>query len=265
MPDSNPGRCTHLRTPVAEAARQAGQVLAEFSRDVHALTVTDKSGGQGTMDVVTDADHAADRTLRRALTEILDVPYVSEESEDVDPGAGLRWIVDPLDGTNNFLNGMPLFGTSVALVEDNRTIVAAIDLPLLNETYSAAAGDGAWLGDTRLQLSARPMRSWLIEAATQPDSAQILGNLMQLVAGARAVRILGSIAISLCWTAAGKLDLFLGDGHSWDVAAGMLILSEAGGETRLLDGQFRSPLEHAVSLSGHPDHVRQALDRLNGR
>lgn len=248
--------------PLLGALRAAGEILLRHQSDLASLVVHDKSEGRGTMDLVSEADHAVDRLLRERLARIDPVPYWSEESGER-PGQDDFWLVDPLDGTNNFLAGLPLYGIAVARMQAGRAVAAASYFPGLGSVAYAIRDVGAWLDGRRLELAARPTPSWIVEVNTQPTDADQIRNLTTMVREVRAVRMLGSLALSLVWVAAGRLDLFIGRGHPWDVAGGMLVLEEAGGCSRLAGADRpRDPLMRELMLSGHPETVLQARGRI---
>lgn len=233
-------------------------------RNLAALRIEDKAGGQGTQDLVSNADHAVDRLLRDRLTALAPIPYWSEESGRR-PDASRFWLVDPLDGTNNFVNGMPLFGITVALVDSGAAAIGASVFPALGNVAYAIRGAGAWFDGRRLELTARPQAGWIVEVNAQPSDADQVRNMTALLGEVRAVRVLGSLALSLAWVASGKLDLFVGRGHPWDVAAGMLMVEEAGGVCRNPDhDEPRDPLRRELMLCGHPRTVGLARTRVLG-
>jgi myo-inositol-1(or 4)-monophosphatase len=242
---------------------EAGRALLFHQGRLDRLNIVDKAGGQGTVDWVSDADRAADEVLARDLPGVVAVPYWSEE-RGARPQTDSFWLCDPLDGTNNFLSGLPLYGVSVALIEHGEAVCAVSHFPALGWTAAAESGCGTWINGRRVRLRAVPLAHWLVELASQPNDAAHLTALVGLLQRVRAVRIVGSIALSLAWVASGQLDLFVGRGYPWDVAAGMLLVAEAGGESRSFGGAARNPLDRDRMICGHPDHVRTALATLTG-
>lgn len=251
-----------------QAARAAGAELKRLRHHPEALRIEDKALGQGTQDLVSSADRAADAVLAARLSHVLDVPYWSEES-GAQPQAPVFWLVDPLDGTNNYVDAIPLYGVAVALIQEGAPCVAALHFPELGLDLAAVRGGGAWQAHadgTRspIAVQTRPPAAWLVESSSQPDEAADLAATLKLLQQVRAVRVLGSIALALAWTAMGKLDLFLGRGHPWDVAAGMLMVEEAGGLTRTRSGAPRDPLRKEWMLAGAPATVAAALKAIAG-
>lgn len=266
MPPDNPPIPADARLVpgLLDALRAAGDLLLDHQRDLGVLRIEDKAAGRGTQDLVSEADHAVDRLLRERLAALAPVPYWSEESGDR-PDSRRFWLVDPLDGTNNFVNGMPMFGITVALMEDGGASIGASLFPALGNVAYAIRGAGAWFDGRRLALAPQPQAAWVVEVNTQPSDADQVRNMTALLGEVRAVRVLGSLALSLAWVAAGKLDLFVGRGHPWDVAAGMLMVEEAGGICRNPDrDEPRDPLRRELMLCGHPRAVGLARTRILG-
>ena len=216
-----------------KAARKAGRGLVKDFREVENLQVSSKGAG----DFVSRADIRAEETIREMLTEARpNYGWLGEESEPVegkDPTR--RWIVDPLDGTTNFLHGLPHWAVSIALEHKGEIVSAVIHDPAKDETFVAEKGQGAWLNESRLRVSDR---SRMIEAifatglpfggrGTLPATLKDLGRVLPTCAG---VRRWGAAALDLAYVAAGRVDGFWERGlHPWDVAAGILIVREAGG------------------------------------
>ena len=228
-----------LITVMERAARKAAPRLRRDFNEVSHLQVSRK----GPADFVSMADQRAERTLYDELLKARpDWGFLMEEGGEIagDP-AKPRWIVDPLDGTSNFLHGMPHFAISIAVEEPGlgskrgEVSAALVYQPLTDESFWAEKGRGAWLQDARLRVSARRDLSEALVATGIPflghgDFSQwtrIFGAVAPQVAG---IRRLGSAALDLAWVAAGRFDAFWeSDLKPWDVAAGMLLVKEAGG------------------------------------
>jgi myo-inositol-1(or 4)-monophosphatase len=222
-----------LITVMEKAARKAAPKLRRDFGEVDALQVSRK----GPADFVSNADRAAED----AVVEILrharpDWGLVLEEGGTI-VGADdrCRWIVDPLDGTSNFLHGLPHFAISIAAEVDGEVVAGLIHQPLTGESFWAEKGRGAWLSDRRLRVSGRRDLSDCLIATGIPylghgDRGQfgkILDAVMPEVAG---VRRYGAASLDLAWLAAGRFDGYWETGLSyWDVAAGILLVKEAGG------------------------------------
>ncbi len=218
---------------MVKAARRAGRSLAKDFREVENLQVSSKGAG----DFVSRADIAAEGIIREVLREARpNYGWIGEESgeeEGKDPTR--HWIVDPLDGTTNFLHGMPHWAISIALEHKGEVIAAVIFDPAKDEMFVAEKGQGAWLNSQRLRVS---NRNRMIESVFEtglpfadrahlPDMLRELSRILPMTAG---VRQFGAAALGLAYVAAGRYEGFWErDLRSWDVAAGILLVREAGG------------------------------------
>ncbi len=215
------------------AARKVAPQLRRDFGEVENLQVSAK----GPADFVSNADKNAERTLYQELGKARpDYGFLLEEGGDIpgEPGAP-RWIVDPLDGTTNFLHGIPHFAISIAVEDAGEITAALVYQPLTDETFWAEKGQGAYLGEKRLRVSGRRALNEALFATGIPfmghgDTAAysaVLSAIMPKVAG---VRRFGSAALDLAWLAAGRYDGFWEAGlQKWDIAAGLLLVREAGG------------------------------------
>lgn len=220
-----------------EAARAAGAVLLEWSPR---FSVREK----GPADLVTEADVAAQEEIqRRILDKFPDHGFLGEESgKDINPGAEHRWIVDPLDGTTNYVHQVAYYCVSIGLEHNGELIVGVIYDPVSKDCYTATKGGGAFLNGTqRLQVRdtkdlGDALVSTSISPRAQPESAE-MRDLAQIVSRCRTVRRMGSAALNLCQIAAGRFDAYWAENNkAWDIAAGFVILREAGGYIASLDG-----------------------------
>jgi myo-inositol-1(or 4)-monophosphatase len=227
---------TDLLTLARETALTAG-ALAKRRRDEGVQIAASKSSPE---DVVTQADRETERLIRRLLVEARpEDGFYGEESEATTGTSGLTWVVDPIDGTVNYLYGIPLYAVSIAVVEGAAdpatwtTLAGVVYNPALGELYTAAAGRGAFLGDRRLQTNmdvplalALTGTGFGYQAPRRQWQADVVRGLMGEV---RDIRRLGSAALDLCAVAAGRLDIYYERGlNPWDHAAGALIAREAG-------------------------------------
>jgi fructose-1,6-bisphosphatase/inositol monophosphatase family enzyme len=242
--------------------RKVGRFLDdERQRIAGDLDFKNKGVGR-VVDPVTPLDLRSNELLKQGLREILPAPFVSEETGG--EGKEFYWLVDPLDGTNNFMNGLPLYAISIALVKEEEPIFGAVYAPALRQLFWAKKGGGAYLGRKPLHISSRPIELWISELATQPSSLDELARIAPLFGRIRAFRVLGSMALSLAYTAAGKLDLFLGAGYPWDIAGGMVILKEAGGVLYTLEGKERRLSEKVWSAGGSREAVSLFFREISG-
>ena len=215
------------------AAMKAGRTLARDFGEVAALQVSRK----GPADFVSAADRRAEEIVHQELSRARPRwGFLMEERGEI-PGEDPqhRFIVDPLDGTTNFLHAIPLFCVSIALESQGKLMAAVVFNPILDELYTAERGRGAFLNDRRLRVAQRTeLREAVVVTGiphlgrgNHPRSLSELATIMPEVAG---IRRTGSAALDLAWTAAGRFDgVWEHDLAPWDVAGGILLLREAGG------------------------------------
>lgn len=222
-----------------KAARKAGRALVKDFGEVEHLQVASKSAG----DFVSKADIKAEEIIREELTEARpNYGWLGEESEEVkgaDPTR--RWIVDPLDGTSNFLHGLPHWAVSIALEHKGEIVSAVVFDPAKDEMFTAEKGGGCWMNDARMRVSGRGDMIEMLFATglpfggrgDLPDTLQDLARILPTCAG---VRRWGSAALDLAYVAAGRYDGFWERRlNAWDMAAGLLLVKEAGGLTQSID------------------------------
>ncbi|MEL6522336.1 MAG: inositol monophosphatase family protein [Pseudomonadota bacterium] len=216
-----------------KAARKAGRSLAKDFREVENLQV----GRKGPGDFVSRADLAAEKIIREELRGTRPTyGWLAEEGgaeEGEDPTR--RWIVDPLDGTTNFLHGLPHWAVSIALEHKGEIVAGVIFDAAKDELFFAEKGQGAWMNESRLRVSGRTDMEETIYATGipwggrrgLPDHLQEMTRLLPICAG---VRRWGAAALDLAYVAAGRFDGFWERGlQAWDLAAGLVIVREAGG------------------------------------
>ena len=223
---------------IAEAvAREAGhQLRAAFAGP--GVNVTAKSSPT---DLVSEADHAAERLIRDRLRAARpDDGFLGEEGGDAAGSSGLRWVVDPLDGTINFLFGIPQWAVSIACEDVQGTLAGVIYDPMRDELWTAERGgtallDGAPIrGSERADLATTMVATGFgYDAQVRAYQAEVLARLLPQV---RDIRRFGSAALDLAWTAAGRYDAYYERGlNTWDVAAGVLLCERAGLAIRTLE------------------------------
>ena len=214
------------------AAHAGGEVLRRRFREATRLVVEEK----GLHDFVTEVDREAEAAVLSVLrARYAEHGILAEEGSPRAEGHGSRWIVDPLDGTTNFIHGVPTFCVSVALEEDRELVAGAIFDPVHGETFHARRGGGAWLGDGRIACS-RPSSAHDALIATGFPFRELsrldryLEAFEAFVRSTAGIRRAGSAALDLAFTACGRYDGFWEVGLSpWDMAAGALLVREAGG------------------------------------
>ena len=216
-----------------KTARKAGRSLVKDFREVENLQSSSKAAG----DFVTRADIAAEKIIRDELMEARPTyGFLGEEGgETAGQDPTRRWIVDPVDGTSNFMHGLPHWAVSIALEHKGQIVSAVVYDPAKDEMFFAEKGTGAWMNEGRLRVSGR---SRMIESVFAtglpfggrgdlPDTLRDLGRILPVCAG---VRRWGSAALDLAYVAAGRYDGYWERRlNKWDLAAGMLIVREAGG------------------------------------
>lgn len=217
-----------------QVAEEAGTILMERFGRLAASEIERR----GARDVVTAADTAAEEHIRRRLlTARPDVPVIGEEgSAEVRAApAGPAWIVDPLDGTVNFVQGIPLFAVSIGYVEDGVPLAGVVHIPALKQTFWGGPGQGVFEGDRPVATSITPMLSDAVVATgfayrRNETNDNNVANLERMILTTRGIRRMGAAAIDLAYVASGRLDGFW-ELHlkPWDVAAGVALIRGAGG------------------------------------
>ena len=212
-------------------SRKVGNLLlSEWGRPAF---VSQKSSFQ---DLVTDMDKKVQEMIISAIRENFPGDGVLAE-EGVDDSSERMWVIDPIDGTVNFVFGLPSFSVSIAYVEDEKPTVGVVHLPALNETYYAVKGSGAYKNGEKIAVSSRKKlkESLGLMGFFKDFSGRLLSDLEDKVVR---VRMLGSIAVGVSYIAAGKADFYVAKrSNPWDVAAAVLILKEAGGRVTDFDGR----------------------------
>ena len=250
-----------LLNVMVQAAFKAGKSLARDFGEVQNLQVSLKGPG----DYVSQADRKAEKIIREELMKARPTyGFLGEESEEIVGTDGAhRWIVDPLDGTTNFLHGIPCFAVSIAL-ERNGEIVAGVVLnPATDELFTAERGGGAFLNDRRLRVAARKNLSDAVIGCGVPhlgrgNHGKFLIELRHVMGEVAGMRRLGAAALDLAYVAAGRFDGFWErDLSEWDMAAGILLIREAGGYVSDLDGG--TAMFDTGTIVGGNEYIHKAL------
>jgi myo-inositol-1(or 4)-monophosphatase len=217
---------------MVSAAEKAGRALTRDFGEVEQLQVSRKGLG----DFVSTADHRAEKIIIQELTKARPgYSFLLEETGTIEGTDSEHcWIVDPLDGTLNFLHGIPQFCVSLALKKGDEIVAGVIYNPILDELYWAEKGKGTFLNQRRLRVSGRRHLDEAVVAIGTPyrhqADAQAINHTTQLAGKVAGMRRFGSAALDLAYVAAGKLDAcFALNLKSWDLAAGMLMVRESGG------------------------------------
>jgi myo-inositol-1(or 4)-monophosphatase len=260
---------------MAAAALKAARGLIRDFGEVEQLQVSIKGPG----DFVSAADLKAERTLKAELGRARPGYAMLFEEGGASEGSDKRhrWIVDPLDGTTNFLHGIPHFAISIGLERDNEIVAGVVYEPTRDELYWAEKGAGAYLNDRRLRVSARRQLGEAVVGTGTPPSPRDnpprdLAILASVTAATAGVRRFGAAALDLAYVAAGRLDAFWQHGLSpWDIAAGQILVREAGGyvsdlsggQTMLTSGDVLAANDHLHLPLGAL--IREAIRTAHGR
>jgi len=239
-----------------EATKAGAKELMRFFEGT--FTISNK---EGINNLVTEADHAADKAIQAVIKKAFpDHGIVSEETEEKVSESEYRWIVDPIDGTVNFANGIPICCVSIGLEHKESMLMGAVYNPVMNEFFFAEKGKGATLNDKKITVSDKTdvSTSCLVTGFPYTYLEEPNGPLevfSRLIRNGIPVRRLGSAAIDLCWVAAGRFDGFYEHQlNAWDSAAGFIIVEEAGGRVTDLNGETYSPFRPGIIATNGKIH-----------
>ncbi len=244
------------------AARRAGEVLSAGFGAEHAITY------KGEVDLVTEIDEEAERRIREELLGTFPTyGMLAEEGGELAGEEDARWIVDPLDGTTNYAHGLPIFCVSVALERAGEVVLGVVHDPMHEETFVAEQGGGATLNgqpirvsDTDNLIRALIATGFPYDRAEMPEALELFGRL---AATTRGMRRLGSAALDLCYVASGRLDGYYERGiWPWDLAAGSVIVEEAGGKLTNYRGDVLDLDGREIVASN--GRLHSAMTRLTG-
>ena len=216
------------------------------------------SNKEGVNNLVTEADHASEKAIIDVITKDFPNHFIlSEESGESGSPNEYKWIIDPIDGTVNFANGIPLCCVSIAVEHNGKMVLGAVYNPNMNEFFFAEKGHGATLNEKKITVSDKTevIKSCLVTGFPYTYLDEPNGPIQvfeKLIRKGVPVRRLGSAAIDLCWVAAGRFDGFYEHKlAAWDSAAGFLIVEEAGGKVTDFKGDYYSPYQpHLVATNG---------------
>jgi myo-inositol-1(or 4)-monophosphatase len=247
----------------AEAAREAGNIQRDRLRDAFQIDF------KGEKNLVTEVDRECEATIISILGSACPgCDILAEESGAISSGSSLRWIIDPLDGTTNYAHGFPWFAVSIALAHDGDIVLGVIFHPMMDEMFTAVRGEGAWMNGRRLSVSQRkPLAESLLATGFPYDrtlsNENNFDNFISFQLAARAVRRAGAAALDLAYVAAGRLDGYWECKlQPWDMAAGKLLVQEAGGVVTNHHGRPHLMHDHRILASNGLIH-REMLDILD--
>ena len=230
----------HICQQVQETAKKAGQFIREERQKITVEDIELK----GKASLVTYVDKNAEQMIVKDLKQILpDAGFVTEEETVQDNGAKLKWVIDPLDGTTNFIHGITPHSVSIALIDGEQPLIGVIYEVGLDEMFYAWKDGGAFLNDKSISVSKSNNHSDVLLATGYPyydfeKLAEYMNVLRFFMIETRGMRRMGSAAIDLAYVACGRFDGFFEHAlHAWDVAAGILLVQEAGGKVSDFKGE----------------------------
>jgi myo-inositol-1(or 4)-monophosphatase len=255
-----------LKTTLLKATEASGKILQQYFNGP--FEVSSKSSVN---DLVTEVDKRSETAIINIIRETYPDHFIlSEEVGEIKTDSTVKWIIDPIDGTVNYANGIPLCCISIGVEQDGEMILGAVYNPFMNELFVAEKGKGATLNDKPIHVSTKAAveKSCLVTGFAyqwqdMPNNPlQVLERLLKI---GIPLRRLGSAAIDLCWVACGRFDGFY-EHHlqAWDSAAGFLIVEEAGGKVTDFSGNRYSPYQKEILATN--GHIHSALqDLVNGK
>lgn len=254
-----------IKNTLLTAVEAGGQVLKQFFNG--SFTIASKGSLN---DLVTEADHASEKAIFKVIQDAFPSHFIlSEETGEIKQDSNIKWIIDPIDGTINFANGIPICCVSIGVEENGEMLMGAVYNPFMNELFFAEKGKGSFLNDQPIKVSDKDnlLTSCLVTGFPYQYLDTPNGPLQifeKLIRKSIPVRRLGSAALDLCWTAAGRFDGFYEHKlQAWDSAAGYLIVQEAGGIVTDLSGEKFNPYQPGIIATNGKIH-NQLLALLKG-
>ena len=247
------------------AAHQAGDIIVRQMDTIDHLKITAKGTDEFFCEVDVKAEQAIMKTILKAYP---DHGIIAEESGTHNPDSEVVWIIDPLDGTTNYLHGFPCYSVSIACRIKNRIEHGVVYDPLRHECFSASRGDGAQLNDRRIRVSKQSQLSGALLGTGFPFrnttiAERYMPTLHALIGQCAGIRRTGSAALDLAYVAAGRLDGLWEFGlRPWDLAAGALLIKEAGGLVSDLQGG-ETYLKQGDIVAGNPKVFKSLLQTIN--
>lgn len=259
--------CAMLKETLINAT-EAGAEILKYYFNSKTLKISNK---EGINNLVTEADHAAEKAIMDTIREAFPDHFIlSEEAGELSMASEYKWIIDPIDGTVNYAHGIPLCCVSIGLEKAGEMIMGAVYNPLLDEFFLAEKGKGATLNGEKITVSEKKevMESCIVTGfpyvfLDMPNGPLDVFN--RLIRRGVPVRRLGSAAIDLCWVASGRFDGYYEHKlNAWDSSAGSLMIQEAGGKVTDFDGNVYSPYQpRIIATNGHIHN--ELLDWVNDK
>jgi myo-inositol-1(or 4)-monophosphatase len=240
--------CAMLKSTLIKATQTGAAIMKDYFQK--SFTISNK---EGINNLVTEVDHRSELAIFGVIKEQFPDHYIlSEESGEHFKDSSYKWIIDPIDGTVNYANGIPICCVSIGIEKDGKMIMGAVYNPFFNEFFFAERGEGATLNDKPIHVSVKTdvKTSCLVTGFPYTFLDVPNGPLVvfdKLIRKGIPVRRLGSAAIDLCWVAAGRFDGFYEHKlNAWDSAAGFIIIEEAGGKVTDLKGNYYDPYQPGI-------------------
>ena len=242
-----------LKETLIQATEKGAAVLKEYFDKP--FTISNK---EGMNNLVTEVDHKSEEVIMATIREVFPDHFIlSEEAGEMAQSSSYKWIIDPIDGTVNYANGIPICCVSIGVEKDGQMILGAVYNPFMNEFFLAERGQGATLNGKPIRVSEKTevIHSCMVTGFPYTYLDMPNGPLEvfeRFIRKGIPVRRLGSAAIDLCWVAAGRFDAFYEHKlQAWDSAAGFLMVEEAGGKVTDFTGAYYSPYQpHLVASNG---------------
>ena len=253
-----------MLTIAVKAARRAGSIINRACRNIDIVAAREKAAN----DYVSEVDHEAEQAIVRTLLEAYPDHSILAEESGASGNSEYQWIIDPLDGTTNFLHGFPQYAVSIALAHKGIVTQAVIYDPGRNDLFTATRGRGAYLNETRLRVSKRAELKTSLVGTGFPFRQfehvdAYLAMFRDMLKKTAGVRRPGAAALDLAYVAAGRLDGFWELGLSpWDIAAGGLLVTEAGGLIGDLEGNDQY-MKSGNVVAGNPKVFAQIIQLLS--
>jgi myo-inositol-1(or 4)-monophosphatase len=248
----------------ARAARAAGNIILRYMNRLDGLAVVEKQR----MDFASEVDKLAEAEIVKELRRAYPTHAILAEESGATGKGPLVWVIDPLDGTHNYLRGIPHFSVSIALLDKGEPVYGVVFDPLRDELFTASKGDGAYLNDRRMRVSKRETIAGALLGTGYPyrQRAHIESQLSMtsaLLKEAEDIRRMGSAALDLAYVAAGRFDGYFEPGlQPWDMAAGCLLVREAGGVYNDFAGREGLPASGNIIAGNHK--IAQAMTEVIG-